>query len=162
VHQSFTRKSIITHCWHCTAQVMTDHGWVQRNWTNNNAESMNHVLKMKADWRQLPVQSVIDNCYDVVRLRFIDLRSALTGRGSYTVVPALQRHVVPNREWSALSAEQKADKFDRFLRDNGSRCQPTTVVAKDGGLTLPATPRVARKPCQRSRPRAVRTRSVRK
>jgi len=48
-------------------QVVRANNWVTRHWTNNYAESMNHILKQKADWHQLPVSSVVDNLHDIVR-----------------------------------------------------------------------------------------------
>jgi len=54
--------------------VVRDHGWVTRHWTNNNAESVNHLLKLKADWRQLPIPAIVDNIYDMVKLSLVDLR----------------------------------------------------------------------------------------
>ena len=142
-------------------KVMKDNGWVARHWTNNAAESINHVLKLKADWRQQPLSSCVDNVYDLVKLQSVELKSALTGRGNFTLVSAFSRHVVPYQVWATVSEEKKAELFERFLRDTGVRVQERTVTSQDGGLTLPSTPKVARKPGSRNRPRKDRTSTVR-
>jgi len=80
-------------------QVMQNNKWVMSRWSNNN-----HVLKLKADWRQLPISSIIENVYDMVKLQYIDLKAALTGKGNFTLVPTMSRHVVPNHVWSTVSA----------------------------------------------------------
>ena len=85
-------------------QVMQNNKWVMSRWSNNNAESINHVLKLKADWRQLPISGIIENVYDMVKLQYIDLKAALTGKGNFTLVPTMSRHVVPNHVWSTVSA----------------------------------------------------------
>jgi len=140
---------------------LTENGWVARHWTNNNAESINHIIKLKADWRQQPVSSCVDNIYDLVKLQCVELRSALTGRNNFTLVTAFSRHAVPYQVWATVSEERMAELFKRFLRDTGVRAQEKTVTSRDGGLTLPVTPKVARKPCQSKRPRGARTSSLR-
>jgi len=138
-------------------KVLTNNGWIARHWTNNNAESANHILKLKADWRQLPVSSCVENVYDIVRLQYVELRSALTGRGNYTLAPAFSRHLVPYQTWSTAEPEKKDKWFSKFLRDTGMRVHDKTVTSQDGGLTMPATPKVARKPGQQRRARGART-----
>jgi len=137
--------------------VASDNRWLQRHWTNNAAESMNHILKLKADWRQLPLLSVIDNIHDVVKLQMTDLRAALTGQGNFCIVGAFTKHTLPYHVWSVLTEERKASLFNRFVSDRGVREVPKEVTSRDGVFSLPATPRVARKPGQKSRARKTRT-----
>ena len=96
--------------------MVGDHGWVMRHWKNNNAESVNHLLKLKADWRQLPIPTIADNIYDMVKLSFVDPRSALSGQGNYVLVPAMSRHQVPYAVWSTATDERKNVLFARFCR----------------------------------------------
>jgi len=119
-------------------QVLASNGWIARHWTNNSAESANHLLKLKADWRQLPVNSCVENVYDIWLL-YVELRSALSGRGNYTLVPAFSRHLVPYQTWATAAAEKKDEWFAKFLRDTGARVHDKAVKSQDGGLTMPAT-----------------------
>jgi len=132
-------------------QVLRDNAWIVRHWMNNNAESVNRLLKEKADWRQLPVSSCIENINDLVKLQFLDLRAALHGEGNFVLVPSMSRHLVASAIWSTSSTEWKEQKFMRFLKVTGSRQPVTTVTSKDGLLSMPATPRVARKPGRQDR-----------
>jgi len=143
-------------------EVVRDNMWITRHWTNNNAEAVNHILKQKAGWKQLPVNSVIDNVFDIVRLQFVDLRGALSGRGNYLLSPAFGKHSVPYQVWSTSTDERKDELYQRFLRDTGSRNPVSVVTSKDGVVTLPASAKVARKPGQKTRPRASRTRTPKK
>ena len=101
--------------------------------------------------------SIIENVYDVVKLQYLDLRAALTGRGNFVLIPTMSRHQVPYQIWSTTSTECKDQLYQRFLRDNGVRQRVQVVTSKDGTITMPATPRVARKPEQVARPRGSRT-----
>jgi len=119
-------------------QVLASNGWIVHHWTNNSAESANHLLKLKADWRQLPVNSCVENVYDIWLL-YVELRSALSGRGNYTLVPAFSRHLVPYQTWASAAAEKKDEWFAKFLRDTGKRVHDKAITLQDGGLTMPAT-----------------------
>jgi len=56
-------------------QVLESHPWIARAWTNNNAESYNHVLKSKTQWKQLKrVTDLIDNVHGLVEVPLKDLR----------------------------------------------------------------------------------------
>ena len=37
------------------------------DWTNNNCESMNHILKMKIDWRPQAIPQLIDSIHEIVQ-----------------------------------------------------------------------------------------------
>jgi len=55
-------------CMH--VQTLQTNDWIRRRWDNNNAESINNLLKVTADWKQLPTTSVMDNVHDVVRVQY--------------------------------------------------------------------------------------------
>jgi len=58
----------------------------------------------------------------------------------------------------AKSPEEKDAHFAAFLAAKPHNRRPKTATSKDGVLTMPATPRIARKKHQSQRPRAARTR----
>ena len=66
-------------------------------------------------------------------------------------------HRRPPQTWASAAAEKKDEWFAKFLRDTGARVHDKAVTSQDGGLTMPATPKVARKPGQVRRPRGART-----
>ena len=100
---------------------MTGNSWIASRWTNNNSESVNNLLKVAADWKQLPTSSVIDNVCDVVRVQYSDARRALCGQGNFVLAPAFSRHSVTYLKWTGLDDKQKDDQFRRFMKDNGQR-----------------------------------------
>lgn len=54
-----------------------------KNWTNNNAESMNNILKLSLDWKPKRTRELVEKMYDITNLHFMDYRSALHDTGNY-------------------------------------------------------------------------------
>jgi len=124
----------------------------REHWTNNNCESINHVLKMDLDWKPARVTDLVDRLRDLVRLQFVDCSV-----GEFQVAPILVRYVVPQSAWATMSEEQRSKLVEKFLADTGVRLEQKTVISSDGLLTVTGSPRIARKQHQRQRPKATRT-----
>jgi len=63
--------------------------WLGRHqWTNNNCESANHVLKMQLDWKPARITDLVEHLRDVVRLQYNELRRALCGLVEFPLAPA--------------------------------------------------------------------------
>ena len=79
------------------------------------------------------------------------------------LTPAFRRHQVTYDVWQAADEVRRDELFQRFVGDNGRRAvaAPSVVTSADGVTAVPVTPRTARKPGQRSRPRATRAKSTR-
>ena len=76
-------------------QLLGTHGWIRRGWTNNNAESYNHVLKTKTEWRNMKrVTDLVESVYTLVSVQLKDLRRALHGAGNYALAGPFARHRV--------------------------------------------------------------------
>ena len=56
---------------------------VTENWTNNNCESVNHVLKQAIDWRSKSLTELVGILHDLASGQFKELRSAMLGTGEY-------------------------------------------------------------------------------
>jgi len=142
-------------------QVLKTSSWVKGAWTNNNAESYNHVLKTKTNWKSLKrVSDLIDNIHGLVKVQLKDLRRALHGDGNFVVSGPFRRHVVSYQTWQAFTEDRRNALYTRFLRDSGNRVSPPTVTSSDGSFTVLNTSSVARKPGQRKRPRADKTKTL--
>ena len=50
---------------------------VDGHWTNNNCESVNHVLKQAIDWKSKPLTDLVTTLHTLVQGQFLDLRSAI-------------------------------------------------------------------------------------
>jgi len=59
-------------------EVLGRHSWIRRGWNNNNAESYNHVLKSKIEWRTIKrMMDLIECVHTLVAVQMKDLRRAL-------------------------------------------------------------------------------------
>lgn len=137
------------------------HPWVSRRWNNNAAESVNHLLKLSIEWHPRRVPELVDRLYKVASLQMTDLRRSLYCHGNYTLVEPFSRFQMPHTAWQVKTSEEKESLFDDFLAFTPTGKCAKTVTSSDGVVTMPATPRIARKPGQRKRPRAERARTER-
>ena len=100
----------------------------------------------------------------MVRLQMFDLRRALYGAGDYVLAPSFHRHGVNYDAWTQMSKERKDAIFQCFLSDGGkSRHRHAEkgnrlVKSADGHMAVLPTAEIARKPGQKKRARAMRTR----
>ena len=64
---------------------------VEPNWTNNNCESLNHIMKLDAKWKPGNTPQMISLLHEMVSLHFKDFRRALYGSGNYRLVKNQRR-----------------------------------------------------------------------
>ena len=76
-------------------QIKWAESWLgQHQWSNNNCESANHVLKMALDWKPARLTELVDHLRDIVRLQYADLQWSLCGLGDFQITPSFARHIV--------------------------------------------------------------------
>ncbi len=124
-------------------------------WTNNNCESINHVLKSNIKWKPCKtVCEIISVIQSEVALQLRDLRRSLYGEGNYTLAPAWRNYQLSWNAWNHLTSEQQDVRFRAFLQ----RQKPPGNISKskNGLVTMPNFSSIARKPGQRKRPRSQR------
>ena len=51
--------------------------FVSKTWTNNNSESLNHVLKQAIDWKSKRLLELVKFLSDIEATQFKDLRRAI-------------------------------------------------------------------------------------
>ena len=129
----------------------------QHQWTNNNCESANHVLKMQVDWKPARITDLVDHLRDVVRMQYNELRRALCGLGEFQLAPAFSHHVISQMRWTAMSDDARTRAVAKLTGDSGRQgVRQRTVTSSDANLTVTGSPRIARKKGQRRRPNAER------
>ena len=133
------------------------------NWTNNNAESMNHVIKTTTQWRKQKMPNLIDKLRtEVVNYQYSNVRSAIIGTGEFSLAPDSQRYSVEPNVWSGMSVDRRRRALDDLLADRKSSSHVgkanRQIASSDGRLHV-RTPPGGRKPHQRRRGLSERTRS---
>lgn len=125
-------------------------------WTNNNAESINHVLKQETKWQPQHTPELIETLYGVYQLQDKELSRSLIGRGNYILAPRYAHHSVDPVMWSSMDPKLKLAKIAAFR----SKRRPDvrgTVLSTDGNLRVPQAKSAGKKPHQRRRQRAERS-----
>ena len=61
-------------------------------WTNNNCESINHVLKQSIQWRSQQLPELISTLRGLVTGQFTEADRAMCGRGDFALVSSLSSH----------------------------------------------------------------------
>jgi len=123
-------------------------------WTNNAAESINHVLKQRVQWRVSQMPELIGKCRQLVDAQHTEADRALVGRGDLVLRKAYACHRTTLDLWRSLSERQK-----QRLRNECFRIQSphTTSTSTDGLLTVNSRSCAGKKMNQRKRRCAERT-----
>ena len=75
------------------------------SWTNNAAESMNHLLKLSIDWHPRRLPELVARLYKVTSVQMSDLRCALYGHGNYTLTAPYNKFSLPHTSWQSKTPE---------------------------------------------------------
>jgi hypothetical protein len=90
-------------------------------WTNNNAESMNRVMKVTVNWKPQSTPELIQRLYDMVDLEFINLGSALHSTDEYELTSSYKIYVVADMVWRTKNQEEQDKLFKNFLKNSKKR-----------------------------------------
>ena len=86
------------------------------SWTNNNCESLNHIMKLDADWKVHTIPALINLLHEMTQLYFKHLKRSLYGEGNYHLYGKFAtKYFVRPAIWMALSREQRERKFQDFF-----------------------------------------------
>ena len=105
----------------------------------------------------MKLPALIDRLYRIVKLQQTDCRRAIYGEGNYELASWMKKHKVSNMHWKMKTEEEKEQLFRRFMV--GLPPKKKEIISTDGCLSVPRTPRIARKPGQKKRVRNIRTRT---
>ena len=63
-------------------------------WTNNNCESLNHIMKLDADWKVQTTPALINMVHEMTQLYFKDLKRSLYGEGNYRLYGKYNKYLI--------------------------------------------------------------------
>ena len=129
-------------------QLMRDNCAAGRStWTNNNCESVNHILKQAVQWRRNQLPDLIDKMRSLVDGQYADADRELCGRGDYSLWQEWSRHRLTVDCWTNMKACQRQKAVEACFRLPGV----TTSTSTDGTMTVPTTPGGGKKLHQKKR-----------
>ena len=133
-------------------------GIISTNWTNNNSESINHVLKQTVNWESKNLPEFVRLVRRVVAGQFQELRSALLSSGKYRLAVSHRHFEVSKSTWIDMTEQQRTNLYRRYRQYVTS--DNRTVTSTDGRSTVVAPKTGGKKPGQRKRKVNVRTVTV--
>ncbi|CAB4010095.1 hypothetical protein DIZ80_08245 [Paramuricea clavata] len=136
-------------------QPRIENKWLPINWKNNSCESMNHIIKLSANWKTMKLPDLIERLYKIVKLQQAECRRALYGQGNYELAPWMSKCKIQYVHWTQKTKEEKEALFAKFMK--GMPAKKKTVSSTDGRLTIPKTCKTAKKPGQRKRVKSLKT-----
>ena len=106
-------------------------------WTNNNAESMNRVMKVAVNWKPQSTPELIQKLYNMVDSQFINLRSALYSTGEYELTSSYTIYVFADMVWRTKKQEEKDKLFKNFFKNSKKRTINNVVTSSNGLYKVP-------------------------
>ena len=125
------------------------------DWTNNNSESINHILKMKIDWRPQAIPRLIDYIHEVVQGHYTDVERAIMGRGEYRLYKDIEEYFVQPAVWCSKSDEQRRRHLDKFQM--ALQTTQSISTSSNGDIIVLTSGARGKKIGQKKREKATRT-----
>ena len=129
-------------------------------WTNNNCESINHIIKMDADRKSYKTPELITLSHEITLLHF-----NLYCGGNYRLAGDFRRYGIKREHWQAFTEDKKNEVFDNFIR-NRKNARFSNNVQKEIEQSIKSTicnsfmvpnSKLAKKPGRRTRIKATKT-----
>ena len=85
-----------------------------RQWTNNNCESLNHVLKQTIDWKSQPLMDLIESVKERMESQFKELRRSIVGMGKFMLAESHEQFSVSRGVWAKKTLAEQDRHYKRF------------------------------------------------
>ena len=122
---------------------------ITSDWTNNNAESMIHILKQTTDWKKKPLPELISSLENDVVCQFKELRSALIGTGELRLAETHEQFRISKTELCKKNEKQRLRAYQRFRKY--VHTEKKYVTSSDGRCVVVAPRTLGKKPMQKTR-----------
>ena len=133
-------------------------GVITFDWTNNNSESLNHIIKQAVQWKSQSVYDLVVKLYELVQGQYRDLENALIGQGNFRLSEEYKHYEISPALWSFKTKEEREQLFQDFLLDRKPNHKSGKyVISTDQQRVVMSSPLRGKKPGQRKRKRAAKT-----
>jgi len=143
------------------AQEMPGLQLPQRSWTNNNCESVNHVLKQAIDWKAQPLTDLVNTLHDIVKAQYRELERCLFGMGDFKLCEEFRHFCLTPTAWSQATERKRKRHFSCFLRTT-KPSKPKVMASTDGAKHVLAPTNGGKKPGQVKQKRTAKTTTLKK
>ena len=109
-------------------------GYLDKRWTNNNSESLNHVLKRAIDWKAQPLLDLVNIVKNLVDTQYKELLRSIVSMGQYRLSETHRQFHVSKSGWLSKTQEERQRLFKRLRRFVPK--DKKTVTSTDGAMTV--------------------------
>ncbi|WAR28795.1 hypothetical protein MAR_014499, partial [Mya arenaria] len=92
---------------------------IDSNWTNNNAESMNNLLKIGTNHKIEDMTDLIDIIYRIVQSMYIDVEKSIVSMGNYKLTQPYEHHKMSVDVWCQKTEQGRKGILAKFYSDKG-------------------------------------------
>lgn len=135
-------------------------GYLDKSWTNNNSESLNHVLQRAIDWKSQPLLDLVNIVKNLVDTQYKELLRSLVSMGQYRLSETHRHFHVSKSGWLSKTQEERQRLFKRLRRFVPK--DKKTVTSTDGTTTVLKPRSLGKKIGQRKRKINERTTTFKK
>ena len=139
-----------------TAKVWDKRQCVLVEWSNNNAESYNHVLKRLTDWKQLALPKLVSLIRNGVAAQYKDIEKAIVNLEPFKLAnPYYEKFKLTYSQWCAKSKTEKEHHMKSCMKYAFASGNKTACTSSNNKLVtfLPSSA-CGKKPGQQKRKRA--------
>ncbi|WAR31703.1 hypothetical protein MAR_034245 [Mya arenaria] len=90
---------------------------IDSNWTNNNAESMNNLLKIGTNHKVEDMTDLIDIIYRIVQSMYKDVEKSIVSMGNYKLTQPYEHHKMSVDAWCQKTEQGRKGILAKFYRD---------------------------------------------
>ena len=109
-------------------------------WTNNNSESLSHVLKQAMDWKSQPLLDIVNILTKIIETQCKYLKRALVNTDEYRLCDSHKQFSVTKAAWVSKTDEERRRLYRRF-RLYIAKDKDKDVVTSTDGQTCVRHPR---------------------
>lgn len=110
-----------------------------KQWTNNNYESLNHVLKQNIEWKTQPLLDLLEVIRELVDVQFKDLRRSLVGTGQFKLADTHKQFAVSRSVWAGKTQAEKDRHYNRFRTFAVKDSRTVTATDVESDVVAPKT-----------------------
>ena len=130
------------------------------DWTNNNSESGNHVMKLVAGWKPQQLLDLVDMLHSLTQQQFGEVVKVFAGRGEFALAERYLQHNMDHQVWASQSRDAQQRHVKKIIEARKPAPTPGTARSTDGKLLINVKKTAGKKPHQKQRPKANRTRTI--
>jgi len=130
-------------------------------WTNNNCESINHILKQAIDWKAQPLTDLVDTLHGVVKSQYSEVQRSLFGVGDFELCPEFKHFAMSVATWSQSSEKKRSCHYSRFLHTM-TPVKAKVLASTGGERHFVAPSNGGKKPGQVKRKKMAKTTTIKK